>query len=262
MNFVLILLLSACTLINLDFRAESKNSINKVRQSPKLEDEVFSMQDVLQNGDCYSRRREFDTDFIEAALEYFPEIAAGSEFDRFANKKLKRWPLGTNISISLNERTDKKDLQVFQDLIPVVEKLTGLEFFIVNNDELADMNFYKINYSEMPRVMDNYVPNNWGLFNYFSNDNYEIKGAKLAVASDKTNKFELRHLIIEEFIQSLGLVNDSYRYMDSIFQEEWTEVQRPAPIDWLLLEFLYRPEVSPGMEVKEVVEILRKIYID
>jgi hypothetical protein len=48
-----------------------------------------------------------------------------------------------------------------------------------------------------------------------------------------------RHLLREELTQSLGLINDTYDYPESIFYQGWTETTEYAPIDRELIQMLY-----------------------
>ncbi len=68
---------------------------------------------------------------------------------------------------------------------------------------------------------------------------------------------ERDHIIREELTQSLGLMRDSSKYENSIFFSGWTDVIRYAPIDEVIIEMLYRPDVKAGMTRNEVVKILK-----
>ena len=48
-----------------------------------------------------------------------------------------------------------------------------------------------------------------------------------------------KHLLREELTQSLGLLNDSYDYPESIFYQGWTTTTEFAPIDIELIDMLY-----------------------
>jgi len=63
------------------------------------------------------------------------------------------------------------------------------------------------------------------------------------------------HLIREELTQSLGLMDDSYAYPDSIFYQEWTATQEYSDIDRKLIEMLYLEETRPGMSREQVESI-------
>ena len=64
---------------------------------------------------------------------------------------------------------------------------------------------------------------------------------------------ELRSaVIVEELCQSLGLLNDTYDYPESIFYQYHTETDWPTSLDWAIIELLYRTEIRPGMDESAV----------
>jgi len=149
-------------------------------------------------------------------------------------------------------------------IIPAIETLTALDIQYVEAGS-TDYNF-EFHVTPLDKFEDifeeHYVKDNWGLVVHWHDDDGYNYYARMAVSNDYPNREEMNHLIMEEFIQALGLPNDSYRYEDSLFQQNWTATQELMPIDWLLLEFVYRPELTTNMSVHECVEILREIYLD
>jgi hypothetical protein len=75
----------------------------------------------------------------------------------------------------------------------------------------------------------------------------------------RANSIEQKHLLREEFTQSLGFARDSQLYMESIFQSDWTTTIEYAPIDQDLIRLLYHPEMSVGLNELEVDNALREI---
>ena len=57
---------------------------------------------------------------------------------------------------------------------------------------------------------------------------------------------------MEELCQSLGLLNDTYDYPESIFYQYHTETDWPTSLDWAIIELLYRTEIRPGMDESAV----------
>ena len=55
----------------------------------------------------------------------------------------------------------------------------------------------------------------------------------------RANDQEQKHLLREELTQSLGLFNDSYKYPESIFYQDWTTTTEYAQIDRELIDMLY-----------------------
>lgn len=245
---------------NLDL--DDLNTDHVAKDQALLTAENFTIEDILQNGNLYNRREQFDPDFIEAALEYLPEIAGGNEFDSSIETVLRRWDIDKPIKVALFEEVTAEDIAVLDKIITPIEILTNLKIDYVKSRQHYNFEVYVTPLDNFKRIFNNYIEGNWGFLSYWEDDYYNIHYAVIAISNDYPNRLEMNHLLMEEFIQSLGLPNDSERYMDSIFQQEWTDVQEPSPIDWLLLEFIYRPELLPGTEMTECVEILRNVYLN
>lgn len=84
--------------------------------------------------------------------------------------------------------------------------------------------------------------------------------AQIGIAADVTDQRSRDHLIQEEFFGALGLLNDHDLYSDSIVYQPWTTVQQPSEVDWLMLNMVYSPLLSPGMEKNEIHRILNNAW--
>jgi hypothetical protein len=115
---------------------------------------------------------------------------------------------------------------------------------------------YFIPLDEMDDVIPVYEPDNWGYFFLGWDWDYIAREAYIGIATDVTTQKYRNHLILEEVTQALGLMNDSPKYADSIFQIEWTETQSLSDIDTALIRMLYCDELKPGMGMDEVRQIL------
>ena len=104
------------------------------------------------------------------------------------------------------------------------------------------------------------MPGNLGFFTARADAAGNVTRARVLIASESTVSSASRaHLIREEITQILYLPNDSPDYPDSIFYQEWSSVTAFAPIDEMLIEMLYRPEIVSGMTVAEAVAILAEV---
>jgi len=80
--------------------------------------------------------------------------------------------------------------------------------------------------------------------------------AKILIAIDEISQQERSHLIREELTQSLGIMNDSYSFEDSIFYQGWTDTINYLPIDRTIISLLYDPRLKSGMTQEQVRSIL------
>jgi hypothetical protein len=70
------------------------------------------------------------------------------------------------------------------------------------------------------------------------------------------------HLLREELTQSLGLAQDSERYLNSIFQINWTIISSYSQIDKDIIRLLYHPNMKVGLNENEVDLLLRPILLN
>ena len=106
------------------------------------------------------------------------------------------------------------------------------------------------------------VKTNWGLFSVKYNGANELDQGNMYVDIYRADLTEQKHLLREELTQSLGLGNDSEKYGDSIFQSSWTRTNSYAPIDADLIELLYHPKVTIGLDAAQVDQLLGQILLE
>ncbi len=186
------------------------------------------------------------------ALEYFQEIAGEAEFGG-SGGTLHRWLEDLRIAVygSPTDRDRRALDAVVSDLNEIIDtvKLTQ-----VQADPNVEIHFVPVD--EFPAIEPNYVEGNLGYVYIWWDADEEIHRARILISTTGVTPSERAHLIREELTQSLGLLNDSWLYPDSIFYQGWTDTNRYTRLDRLVIEMLYRPEVSPGMTIEEAVSVL------
>ncbi|WP_102363738.1 DUF2927 domain-containing protein [Vibrio cyclitrophicus] len=94
---------------------------------------------------------------------------------------------------------------------------------------------------------------------YRTNSKGEIVYAGVIIPVDQArSRGKLVACIVEEITQVLGLPNDSDKAYPSIFNDHTPE-DLLSPLDVVLLQLLYEPELKAGMTKSEVKPIVRKI---
>ncbi|MDO5737911.1 MAG: DUF2927 domain-containing protein [Eubacteriales bacterium] len=214
--------------------------------------------------DFYAQRKDIDPEFFERALEYFEEVVGYGEFDSTYDGYVHKWSNEREISVSMLGDYEDWDLETMENLLAQLNNIPNMPEFKLKAeaDETADIVIHFLPLKEMHEVIGSDMLSEWGIFFYQWDSSFETISAKIGIATDVNTKNSRRHLLQEEFIQCLGLINDSYEYADSIFQQEWTTVQYPNELDWLLVEMLYRPEITAEMPIDEAIETLRGLYLD
>lgn len=191
--------------------------------------------------------------YTEEELSYFTEIAFGAEFGN-AVSVIKKWEEDLRIKIS-GVPTDE-DIQTINDIVSDLNYIIdAIDIKIVNNKENVTITFSPE--SEFSDIEPGYVPKNYGFFwALWHDDNYVIYNASILISTEGINQKERSHLLREELTQGLGLMNDSDKYEDSIFYQDWTSVTEYSKIDSSVIRLLYQESIRPGMTKERVLEIL------
>lgn len=201
-----------------------------------------------------------DNEFHEAAIDYFGEIASATEFGDAEAGYVRKWR--QPIRISITGSPTREDIDTIHNLAGQINSLNLVPHITILDDGEKGANcvFIFDSLNNLANKLPGYRADNYAMF-FFDEQNHVIERSTIAVTTGMIDQPARNHLIQEEFIQSLGLGNDSERYRDSIFQQDWTVVQRPSEMDWLVLEMLYRPELSPGQSIDSAQRALRGLYL-
>lgn len=195
------------------------------------------------------------------ALAVFDIAALSMEFPGAGAQQghLLRWEGGIRVYVS--GKPTRQDRNTLDTLllnlalrVPTMPNIT-----LTENAGAANMHVYFVPLRQLKDCIPGYVEGNWGMFHY-TYSNWRINEAWIGIATDVTDQQSRNHLIQEEIIGALGLPNDHYLYSDSIVYQPWTTVQQPSELDWLMLNMVYSPLVSPGMEKDELHTIFLKAW--
>ena len=185
-------------------------------------------------------------------ISYFLEVAMGSEFGQ-STPIVKKWQ--GPVRIKIYGTPTPEDFSTLQTVIQEIAGLAeGLQLQIVQDN--PNMEIYFVPESDFRRYEPNYQPLNYGFFWTHWDNQSTIYNARILITTVGVSQKERSHLIREELTQSLGLMQDSSRYQDSIFFQGWTDPTQYAEIDKALIQMLYRPEIQPGMTRSQVMQVL------
>jgi len=191
--------------------------------------------------------------FTQEEIEYFTEIALGAEFGD-ETPVIKKWT--DDVRIKINGEPTEEDLQTINNIVNDINKIiTGLRIKIVDKNENLSITFSPE--SDFTSIDPNYVPTNYGFFwALWHDDNFIIYNASILISSIGITQEERSHLIREELTQSLGLMNDSNKFEDSIFYQDWTNITEFSEIDRAVIKLLYLNNIKPGLSKEQVLKIL------
>ena len=192
--------------------------------------------------------------YTQEEIDYFLEIALGTEYGD-SEQTIKKWT--NDIRIEVLGTPTEEDLQTLEAVVEEINSLIGgVKMMVVEENPNVQMHFAPED--EFESIEPNYVPVNYGFFWSYWNASDELYKSTLLISTDEISQAERSHLIREEVTQVLGLMNDSNRYEESIFFEDWTETNNYSELDKSVIQMLYREGVEPGMTAREVVKVLEK----
>lgn len=186
-------------------------------------------------------------------MDYFLTIAFNVEYGDNNALDLRRWE--QPIRIRVYGSPTEEDLATLDRHIADLNQIENMPF-IQRVTEEENIELYFVALDDIHKYIDGYIEGNWGFFWSWWNEDQQITRVQIAIATDVTNQVQRNHLILEEITQSLGMMQDSNRYPDSIFYADWTEVQQLSPLDWALVKLTYDPDIEAGMTAAQVEAIL------
>jgi len=190
--------------------------------------------------------------FSSAAVNYFVEIAFGSEYGDNSSV-IHKWTSDVRIAVHGNPNAD--DLAALGDVIwDLNELIDTIDISVVTSGQNVDLYFAPE--TEFSGIESGYVPVNMGFFNTWWDASQAYTEAHILISTTGVTQPERDHLIREELTQSLGLMRDSYAYEDSMFYQGWTETPAYSDLDEQLIEMLYLPTIQPGMTVDEALAVI------
>ena len=204
---------------------------------------------------CGVPKEEVTALYTQEEVNYLLEIALGAEFEEFGDSSSVIGKWSGEVRISIFGNPTEEDLTTLDNVIDDINELTGGRITLQVVSESSDITIWFVPLSEMNQYDENYVSGNWGFFWTWGNSSCEIYRANILISSDKPSQEERNHLIREELTQSLGLMNDSFTYPDSIFYQRWTTVQEYSEIDRKIIEMLYLKEVQAGSNKEQIKAI-------
>ena len=197
-------------------------------------------------------------------IEYFKDIALGFEFGNASNVT-RKW--STEIKVFIGGESSSELLTEFENIRTEINELAtdGFKIMVVNDS--LQSNYYIFfgagtKYAEMFPNESNLVNSNLGLFYVNWNGQNQFYSGHMYVDIIRANSIEQKHLLREEFTQSLGLAKDSPLYLESIFQSARTTTTEYATIDKDLVRLLYHPDMGIGLNETQVDQVLTNILIN
>lgn len=171
-----------------------------------------------------------------------------SEYGTTGRRRVVRWATSPQLYIDGGaEHHREMARQTAQQLSALLTDAAGLAIEEVDEPGRANLRLYFAPLDALPDIAAregfHYVPGNQGLFWVFWDNRHQIDRAIILIAEDWVqNDEQMTHLLLEEMTQSLGLMNDSPLFPESIFYETsvaFGTATRLAALDERLILLLY-----------------------
>ena len=176
------------------------------------------------------------TKYSQETVEYFDEVAMGTEDGRRYDH-ITRYT--TDVKIFMEGHQPQ---YIVDELNSIVSELNGIintvDVQVTNSKSDANM---VISIGSLDKIKNEYP--------VFKNTIYQNANAGFSIGMNYSNVFlntnnirsvqHAKHVLREELTQAMGLMNDSYKYPESVFYQGVSEVTEYAPIDRELIDILY-----------------------
>ena len=236
---------------NVVLRSASWEQAADWAKQQQVQDEEQSTQEALRQVFASDQSRD---EFVEWAEQVILFSEFGIESDDKSNGShkrnrinVRRWTAAP--TIQLIDAGDR-DERAVEDAVAILNSALAAtqlgELQVAEEDSDIVIHFCPEN--RMPAVAAQYgfqLPNrNQGCFYLHWDAQQRLTKAHILIASDIDEDL-LRHLVLEELTQSLGVMNDSGKFADSIFYDQFSLTFPLHVRDVIVLQILYS-RLEPG----------------
>lgn len=204
---------------------------------------------------CQSDAKNHENTLMKA---YFKEIVFGNEWGS-ARKQLSKWEKPVYIYLIGDFSPALKT--ALSNLIDELKTLTSLPFEVVKDSTKANCLIFagkaQAYWQHIEPAAKHLVKKNKGFFFIDLEKDKTISRASILIDTYAALDIKIqKHLLREELTQALGLINDSWKYKDSIFFQGWTRTQQYSPLDKDIIRKLYHHDIKSGMTWEEIQDFL------
>ena len=202
----------------------------------------------------------------DATIAFLEDVLVGTEYGAPLRPRCVRWVTAPRLSTfgpgSHHPAIVNIVVRELNECLPEECQIRLLEA----NDESATLKVHFLPRDQFESEAEangfQFSNRNLGFFRIDWNGKYEIESARVWIAADRLTGNTLRHYVLEEITQSLGLPGDSPLRTDSVFYEdasrrEFGTATRLSKMDRQAIRFLYR-HVPPGASPVQLGVLLER----
>ena len=156
-----------------------------------------------------------------------------------------------------------RDVELVEALCDTLNKISGFPgIYITENADEADIYMMFAGSAELSRTISGFGLLDNGYCGLVWDAYFALSKAVIGIDSGMINRGKRDSVICEEFLQAMGLPNDSDMYWESVFRESSDLAEWPSNLDWGIVTVLYNPGIKPGMNEKQAVEVAKLFVKD
>ncbi len=215
----------------------------------------------------HSKNDYIPTKYERELIEYFKEVALNSEFDDSPLKTIK-WKRPMYLFI-YKDKEYVHQIKVIKKTVNKINELAEDGFKIELTDDKLKSNTIlylcgKDKAVGLDSILFEGIDEDFAGLAYVESDweDYRITNAKIFIDIEESLEVQ-ESTILEEMTQSIGLMNDSERYSNSIFYQHQIEDNiinnEYSKMDKDIIRLLYHPKMKPGLNSKQCEKVIKKI---
>ena len=196
----------------------------------------------------------------EKLLDYYEDVALGSEYGD-ADGKVHKWKETIELYVAASTEYGKyKDFYTkYIDRLNAIEGFPGIVF--TDDAENASLTLKFVSAEELRQEIGagKYQAYGFARISWYNSSGEIFKGNIYIVSEEDSSEADVKHTLVEETAQATGLMNDSYRYENSIFYQGYSTVDKLSEEDRILLRMHYSEYLRGGIDGAQVREIVTKL---
>jgi len=194
----------------------------------------------------------------EDVTRFFNEVCLNAEMINSGDPSvIQKWTQPLFYCVSGN--STQEDLAVLNDFalwLNQMETFPGI--YPVEETAQANLRIYFCDQEELLSRMGSQFSGTDGAVTFWYN-NDEIFDAIICIRTDLDQVLR-NSVILEELYNCLGPIQDTALRPDSIIYSGYSEPQALTQMDELLLNLLYHPDITCGMDMAACGEVIRRLY--
>lgn len=170
--------------------------------------------------------------FNKEILAYFSKIAFGTESSK-SDDRLSKWKENV-ITIGVYGNPQISDINFLHSMVDTINSILKFKEVIIDRANSQKIQIYFISRDEIVSLYPHLEKKQFsvvGFVDYRKSFLHALRSSKIIINNNMAREDRRKHVILEEVVQSLGLLCDSYTYTKSIFYQDYSADTVLAPID-------------------------------